>query len=115
MGPAFSRNCKTSVSFNGRMTQVTVVWSAKFKNMSTITFDAFSFTRKLRDAGFDEQQAEAAAASIKKEINEHCALHAAQLATKTDLTEAKAEIIKWSVGAMFGAVALFATITKLWT
>jgi hypothetical protein len=28
---------------------------------------------------------------------------------------AKVEIIKWSIGTMFGALALFATITKLWT
>lgn len=27
--------------------------------MSTVTFDTLSFTRKLREAGFDEQQAEA--------------------------------------------------------
>jgi hypothetical protein len=28
-------------------------------HMSTITFDTLEFTRKLRDAGFDEKQAEA--------------------------------------------------------
>ena len=66
-------------------------------------------------ANVPADKARTAAASIKKEINEHYALHAAQLATKTDLAEAKAEIIKWSIGAMFGAVALFATITKIWT
>jgi hypothetical protein len=27
--------------------------------MSTITFDTLDFTRKLRDAGFDERQSEA--------------------------------------------------------
>lgn len=27
--------------------------------MSTVTFDTFDFTRKLRDAGFDEKQVEA--------------------------------------------------------
>jgi hypothetical protein len=45
---------------------------------------------------------------VRKEINEH--RHEA----KKDLAEAKAEIIKWCIGTMFGAVALFATITKLW-
>lgn len=69
----------------------------------------------LTAANVPADKARTAAASIKKEINEHYALHAAQLATKTDLAEAKAEIIKWSVGTMFGAVALFAAITKLWT
>lgn len=69
----------------------------------------------LTAANVPADKARIAAASIKKEINEHFALHAAQLATKTDMAGAKVEIIKWSIGTMFGAVALFATITKLWT
>ena len=40
--------------------------------------------------------------------------HASQLATRTDLSEAKVEIIKWTIGSMLAAVALFATVTKLW-
>lgn len=59
-------------------------------------------------------KARSAAVSIKKEINEHYALHAAQLATKADLANAKTEIIKWTIGTMFAAVGLFAAITKLW-
>jgi hypothetical protein len=42
-------------------------------------------------------------------------LHADQLATRSDLAEAKTEIIKWTIGAMFAAVAMFATITKLFS
>ena len=38
---------------------------------------------------------------------------AEQLATKTDLAEAKTEIIKWAVGSIFVAVGLFATIMKV--
>ena len=44
----------------------------------------------------------------------HYTLHAAQLVTKSDLGEAKVEIIKWCIGSMFTAVALFAAITKIW-
>jgi hypothetical protein len=44
-------------------------------NMSTITFDTLEFTRKLRDAGFDEKQAvERVIADVQ-----------GQLVTKTDL------------------------------
>lgn len=53
------------------------------------------------------------------------ALHSQQLSTRGDLAELKAaicsdladfklEIMKWTIGSMFAAVALFATITKLW-
>ncbi|MCL2344928.1 MAG: hypothetical protein FWC58_03630 [Desulfobulbus sp.] len=71
--------------------------------------------------GVPNEKAKAVVESINKEIDRRYNLHAAQLATKGDIAavradpaEAKAEIIKWTVGAMFGAVALFATITKLW-
>ena len=36
--------------------------------MGTITFDTLSFTRKLRDAGFDERQAEAVVRVMAKQI-----------------------------------------------
>lgn len=84
------------------------------------------------NAGIAPENAKAAVESISKEIDKRYALHSLQLATrgdveivrkeinehryeaKKDLAEAKAEIIKWCIGTMFGAVALFATITKLW-
>lgn len=68
----------------------------------------------LTAANVPADKARAAAASVKKEMNEQFALHSAQLATRVDLSETKIEIIKWCVGSMFTAVALFATITKIW-
>ena len=65
-------------------------------------------------AGVPEADAKAAVESINKEIDKRYALHATQLTTKTDLAEAKVEIIKWSIGTMFAAVGLFAAVTKLW-
>lgn len=74
----------------------------------------------LTAANVPADKARTAAASIKKEINEHYALHAAQLATRGDvetvrkeLAEAKAEIIKWLIGCMFAAVGTFAAMAKL--
>jgi len=65
-------------------------------------------------AGVPEAEARAAVESINKEIDKRYSLHATQLATKSDLAEAKVEIIKWTIGSMIAAVGLFATITKLW-
>lgn len=50
---------------------------------------------------------------MKLEIYEALVSAGDQLATRSDLAEAKTEIIKWTVGTMFAAVALFATITRL--
>ena len=68
-------------------------------------------------------------------MNEHYALHAEQLATRgdveqvrkavalvqKDVAELRAELMKtmaesqrWTITAIFGAVALFAAITKIW-
>ena len=65
-------------------------------------------------AGVPAEEAKAAVESINKEIDKRYSLHASQLATKSDLADAKVEIIKWTIGSMLAAVALFATITKLW-
>lgn len=64
-------------------------------------------------AGVNEEKAKAAVESINKEIDKRYRLHADQLATRSDLAAAKTEIIKWTVGTMFAAAAMFATTTKL--
>ncbi|MEY2953875.1 MAG: hypothetical protein RLZZ401_1962 [Pseudomonadota bacterium] len=65
-------------------------------------------------AGVPEADAKAAVDSINKEIDKRYSLHSAQLATKSDLAEAKIEIIKWTVGSMFASIGLFVTLTKMW-
>ena len=50
---------------------------------------------------------------MELEIGKRYRLHADQRVTRSDLAEAKTAIIKWTVGSMFAAVAMFATITKL--
>ena len=75
--------------------------------MSTITFDTLEFTRKLRDAGFDERQAEAVVRVIAD----------AQSALVTrDHFDAKIELLRventqtrWMIGIVIAlAVANFA-------
>ena len=76
-------------------------------------------------AGVSAADATAVVESISKEIDKRYTLHSQQLSTRgdlaelkttlrSDLTDFKVEIMKWSIGTMFAAVALFATITKLW-
>ena len=70
--------------------------------------------RALVKINVSADDAQAVADSINKEIDKRYTVHANQLATRTDLAEAKVEIIKWTIGSMLAAVGLFATITKLW-
>jgi len=72
-------------------------------------------------AGVSEADAKAAVESINREIDKRYALHSQQLATRGDLAEmenrllrALSEMQRWTLGSIFAAVALFATITKLW-
>ena len=70
--------------------------------------------RALVKINVPADDAQAVADSINKEIDRRYMLHAGQLATKSDLSEAKVEIIKWTVGAVVGSVGLFAAIAKIW-
>jgi hypothetical protein len=75
----------------------------------------------LTSANVSPEKARTAAASIKKEINEHYALHAAQLATKGDLAEMEARLLRsmqdmqrWTITILIAAGGLFAAISKVW-
>ena len=77
--------------------------------MTTITFDTHKFVRKLKEAGFEEKQAEALTEAMQAIINE------SELVTKQDmqieLAPIKADInlMKWMLGAVLGlAIANFA-------
>ena len=66
--------------------------------MTTITFDTLEFTRKLRDAGFDEKQAETVVRVIADAQG--------ALVTKTDLQielapiKADLLVLKWMMGGL---------------
>ena len=68
-------------------------------------------------------------------MNEHDTLHAEQLATRSDVEQVRKEVAlvqkdvaglkselmktmaesqRWTITAIFGAVAIFAAITKIW-
>lgn len=78
----------------------------------------------FKSAGVADDKAKAAVESINREIDRRYSLHAQQLATRADLAglrtdlitiiaETKTDLIKWSVGSIFAAVGLFATVLKV--
>jgi len=82
--------------------------------MGTITFDTLAYAKKLRTAGFTEQQAEVAAEAQKETIEVVIAeletRHLNEMATKLDLAETKAELVRWVVGAGFLQTVLIAAL-----
>lgn len=76
--------------------------------MATATFDTHRFIRKLRDAGINEQQAEAVAEAIKE------TQESSDLVTKKDLlialAELKADLMKWVIGLALAQVGLMVGI-----
>jgi hypothetical protein len=74
--------------------------------MPTITFDTLSYAKKLKSAGFTEEQAEIQAQTLKEILG-------TELATKKDLAETKVEIIKWVAGMLLAQVAIAAALVKL--
>ena len=81
--------------------------------MSTITFDTLKFVEKLKSAGVPEAHAKAEAEAL---VSAFAEAMDAQLATKTDISDLKTEIvalkgevgsIKWMMGALI-AIANFA-------
>ena len=74
-----------------------------------ITFDTHKFVRKLKDAGFDEKQAEGLSEAMMSAIDE------SELVTKKDLQielapiKADLNLVKWMMSALIAlAVANFA-------
>ena len=71
-----------------------------------IAFDTHRFVKRLTDCGFTEQQAETLA-------DEHVALLNANLATKTDIAEVKADLLKWMIGLLIAQGGLIVALVKL--
>ena len=74
--------------------------------VATITFDTLSYSKKLKAAGFTEEQTEIQAETLKEILG-------TELTTKKDLAETKVEIIKWVGGMLVAQAAIVATLVKL--
>jgi hypothetical protein len=67
----------------------------------------------LRAAGVEETQARAAAESVLSEVATKADLQVLQLSIKADLSDLKAELIKWNVGTLLALSAIFGALKVL--
>lgn len=74
--------------------------------MSSIAFDTLAYAKKLKAAGFTEQQAEVQAEAMAELVNE-------QLATKRDLKELEMSLVLRLGGIMVTGIAVIATLVKI--
>jgi hypothetical protein len=65
--------------------------------------------KDLKAAGFNDDQAEAVTRALTKARD----IDLTNLATKTDLAELKADLVKWVVGIAFAEIATIIAILKL--
>lgn len=83
--------------------------------MSTIAFDTLRFTRRLRDSGIPEHQAEAIAdafrdAQLESDLATRQDLAVAVETIRREISEVKAELVRWIIGAGFLQTALIAAL-----
>ena len=85
--------------------------------MATLTFDTLAYAKKLKAAGFTEEQAEVQAEAFAEIIQERLTtkqdLKELELAMRRDLAAVKSEIIKWVAGMLVAQAAIVATLVKL--
>ena len=77
--------------------------------MSTAAFDTYTAAKRLRDAGFDEHQAEAAVTMVRDAVG----ADRGQLATKADLDTAIAALEARLTWRLVGIAAAIVAAVKL--
>jgi hypothetical protein len=73
------------------------------------TLDTHELVKDLKASGFSDDQAEAVTRAVTKARD----IDLSNLATKTDLAELKADMIKWVVGIAFAQIATIIAVVKL--
>ena len=86
--------------------------------MSVMALDTLKVSKRLRDAGLSEAQAESETDAMRagvagEDLVTKTDLAALRSELKTDMAEFKAEMIKWMFGAMLAQGALVVTLIKL--
>ena len=77
--------------------------------MNAAAFDTYAAAKHLRDAGFDERQTEAAVSMVRDAVS----ADREQLATKADIADLKADMLKVAIGVAIGVVIANATLTAV--
>jgi site-specific recombinase len=81
--------------------------------MTAVAFDTLIFTKKMKAAGFTEQQAEAQASAFAEIIDNNLATKTDIQLIKKDIEIIKFEIIKWLGAITVGSVSIVGTILGL--
>ena len=74
--------------------------------MVTVAFDTLAYAKKLKDAGFTDQQAEVQAQAFSEIIEE-------RLATKQDIKELEMRLTLRLGGIMAASIAVVAALVRL--
>lgn len=85
--------------------------------MATTTFDTLRYAKRLKEAGFTEQQAEvqaeARAEILEGELATKRDIAELKAELKRDIAEGKAETVRWMAGMLVAQAALIAALVKL--
>lgn len=81
--------------------------------MAATDFDTLAYAKKLKKAGFTEQQAEAQAEALRAVVNENLATKTDIIALKRDLKETEARITIRLGGLIVGGVGVLAVLMRL--
>jgi hypothetical protein len=79
--------------------------------MTAITFDTHKFIRKLREAGFEEKQAEAVAEAFQEAQSESQPVTRDYLDAR--LLELENRLVKWGIGLALGQAALITALVRM--
>ena len=82
--------------------------------MSALVLDTLKFSKKLREAGFGEKQADVMAEAIAEVVESELVikrdLKEMELAFQKNLADTKAELIRWVVGMSFLQISLITAL-----
>ena len=77
--------------------------------MSAATFDTLTAARELKAAGIEAEHAEAIAGAVRQAVS----ADRDELATKADIADLKADMLKVAIGVAIGVVIANATLTAV--
>ncbi len=81
--------------------------------MTAITFDTHEFVKKLKEAGFTEQQAEALTETIKAAQGVDLSDLVTKNDLKNDLAQLEIRLMKWGFAMLAGQGAIIVALLKL--
>lgn len=77
--------------------------------MAAISFDTHEFIKKLKQAGFTDEQAKVLTETVRPAQG----VDLSNQATKMDLLALENKLVKWGVGVAIGQVVVIAVLVKL--